>query len=57
MKLQNFKITVILAILFGIFQPSCQWYEFDESLIFDHPDEFQYQKETAFCKTNPEKEL
>lgn len=57
MNLQDFKITVILAILLGIFQPSCQWNEFDESLIFDHPDEFQYQKETAFCKKNPEKEI
>jgi hypothetical protein len=36
---------------------SCQWNEFDESLIFDLPGKFQYQKETAFCQSNPDKEI
>lgn len=57
MLFSKFKITVILSILFGLFHSSCQLNEFDTALIFDEPGKFQYQKETAFCQSNPDNEI
>lgn len=55
--LSKFKFTVIFVFLFGLLYTSCQWNEFDESLIFEQHGEFQYQKETAFCQKNSDKEI
>lgn len=57
MILQDLKIKVILLILFGLFHSSCQLNEFDTTLIFYESDEFLYQKETAFCQSNPDNEI
>lgn len=57
MNLQDFKITVILAILFGIFHTSCEHYAYYPPLVFDENEGFQFKKEQAFCKTNPGNEI
>jgi hypothetical protein len=57
MNLQDLKITVILAILFGIFLSSCEQYEYYPPLINDESEVFQYKKEQAFCKSNPDNEI
>jgi hypothetical protein len=57
MNLQDFKITVILAILFGIFHTSCEHYAYYPPLVFDENEGFQFKKEQAFCKSNPGNEI
>jgi len=57
MNLQDFKITVILAILFGLFHTSCEHTEFYPPLVFDESEGFQYKTEQAFCKSNPDNEI
>jgi len=57
MILQDIKITVILAILFGLFHTSCEYTEFYPPLNFENSKEFQYKKEQAFCKSNPGNEI
>ena len=57
MNLQDFKITVILAILFGIFHTSCEHYTYYPPLVFDENEGFQFKKEQAFCKSNPGNEI
>jgi hypothetical protein len=57
MNLQDLKITVILAILFGIFHTSCDYTEFYPPLVLIESEGFQYKKEQAFCQSNSEKEI
>jgi len=57
MNLQDLKITLILAILFGIFLSSCEPYEYYPPLINDESEVFQYKKEQAFCESNPGNEI
>lgn len=57
MNFQDFKITVILVILFGIFHTSCDQYVFYPPLDFDENEGFQFKKEQAFCKGNPDNEI
>ncbi|HSO85263.1 MAG TPA: hypothetical protein VLQ91_01835 [Draconibacterium sp.] len=57
MNLQDLKITVILAILFGIFHTSCKHDVFYPPLDIDENEGFQFKKEQAFCKSNPDNEI
>ncbi len=57
MNLRGLKITSILAILFLTWVTSCRHDEFDTSLIFDEQGNFRYKKESAYCQSNPEKEI